>query len=53
MLRIPGMGPVIAASSSPKQVKENASAGKISLTEDQIRALENIIRQDAEIGRRP
>jgi aryl-alcohol dehydrogenase-like predicted oxidoreductase len=53
MLGIQGMGPVIAASSSPKQVKENASAGKISLTEDQIRALENIIRQDAEIGRRP
>jgi aryl-alcohol dehydrogenase-like predicted oxidoreductase len=53
MLQIPGMGPVIAASSSPKQVKENARAGKIRLTEDQVRTLESIIRQDAETGRRP
>jgi len=43
MLQIPGMGPVIAASSSPKQVKENAAAGKISLDNGQVRALRNIV----------
>ena len=43
MLQIPGMGPVIAASSSPRQVKENAAAGKIALDNDQVRAMRNII----------
>jgi aryl-alcohol dehydrogenase-like predicted oxidoreductase len=43
MLQIPGMGPVIAASSSPSQIKENAGAGKITLDKDQVRALRNII----------
>jgi len=43
MLQIQGMGPVIAASSSPKQVKENAAAGKITLDNDQVRALRNIV----------
>jgi aryl-alcohol dehydrogenase-like predicted oxidoreductase len=42
MLQIPGMGPMIAACSSPKQVKENAHAGKIVLSKEQISALENI-----------
>jgi aryl-alcohol dehydrogenase-like predicted oxidoreductase len=43
MLQIPGMGHVIAASSSPSQIKENAGAGKITLDKDQVRALRNII----------
>lgn len=33
MLSLPGMGPVIAASSNIKQVESNAMAGKIMLTE--------------------
>lgn len=45
MLQIPGMGPVIAACSSPKQVRENAQAGKIILGEEQVRAVEHIIQK--------
>jgi len=45
MLRIPGMGPIIAACSSAKQVRENARAGKIVLAEEQVRAVEQIIQR--------
>lgn len=43
MLRLPGMGPVIAACSTPAQVIENAKAGKILLTEEQVGAAEKIL----------
>ncbi len=47
MLRIPGMGPVIAACSTPEQVVENARAGKIELAEEQIRAAKKILTKSA------
>lgn len=43
MLLLPGMGPVIAASSSVKQVESNALAGKIVLTELQNQQIRNIL----------
>lgn len=36
MMTLPGMGPVIPASSSVKQLESNAAAGKIVLSEEQI-----------------
>jgi aryl-alcohol dehydrogenase-like predicted oxidoreductase len=43
MLQIPGMGPVIAGSSSPGQVRENAAAGKITLDKEHARGLRRTI----------
>lgn len=43
MLHLPGMGPLIAASSTPEQLVENAKAGKIILSQDQIKAVEGIL----------
>ncbi len=44
MLQISGMGPVIAACSTPQQVAENAKAGKAKLEKSQVDAVEKIIR---------
>jgi aryl-alcohol dehydrogenase-like predicted oxidoreductase len=44
MLHISGMGPVIAACSTPQQVAENARAGKVKLDKSQVGAVERIIR---------
>lgn len=43
MLTLPGMGPVIPASSNVKQLEANAAAGKISLDEDQKEKVKAII----------
>ncbi len=43
MLHIPGMGPVIAACSTPQQVTENARAGKVLLGKDRMETIEKII----------
>ena len=43
MLRLPGMGPVIAACSTPGQLVENAKAGKTRLAEEQVKAVEKIL----------
>lgn len=42
MLQIPGMGPIIAACSNPRQVAENARAGKMMLEKDQLAAVNKI-----------
>jgi aryl-alcohol dehydrogenase-like predicted oxidoreductase len=39
MLQLPGMGPVIAACSTPQQLTENAKAGKIRLEKDLVSAV--------------
>jgi aryl-alcohol dehydrogenase-like predicted oxidoreductase len=44
MLQLPGMGPVIAACSTPQQVAENARTGKVKLDKSQVEAVERIIR---------
>lgn len=43
MLTIPAMGPMIISSSNVKQLQENAKAGKITLSKEQIAEIENII----------
>ncbi len=43
MLRLPGMGPVIAACSTPGQMVENARAGKVQLDEEHVQAAERIL----------
>jgi aryl-alcohol dehydrogenase-like predicted oxidoreductase len=43
MLQLPGMGPIIAASSTTAQLEENAKAGKIKLEPEHINAIEKII----------
>ena len=43
MLQIPAMGPMIVASSTVEQLKENAKAGKIVLSKGQITEVENIL----------
>lgn len=43
MLGIPGMGPVIPSSSTVKQLESNAAAGKISLSENDIRKITEIL----------
>lgn len=43
MLRMPGLGPVIAACSSPEQVSENARAGRIVLTAEQAERIAGIL----------
>jgi aryl-alcohol dehydrogenase-like predicted oxidoreductase len=43
MLQLPGMGPVIAACSTPTQLTENAKAGKIKLAQEQVKAIERIL----------
>ncbi len=45
MLTIPGMGPVIPASSTVQQLESNAAAGKIVLTADQKERINKIIFQ--------
>lgn len=44
MLRLPGMGPIIASASTPEQLRENAKAGKVRLAEDLVRTVEKISR---------
>lgn len=44
MLQIPGMGPVIAACSNPRQLAENAKSGKMKLEKDQCAAVEKIVK---------
>ncbi|MCE5230406.1 aldo/keto reductase, partial [bacterium] len=39
MLTLPGMGPVIPSSTSVKQLEDNAKAGTVKLTEDQLAAI--------------
>lgn len=43
MLTLPAMGPVIVSNSSVKQLKENALAGKITISAEQIAEIEKII----------
>ncbi|HOW85122.1 MAG TPA: aldo/keto reductase [Candidatus Aminicenantes bacterium] len=43
MLRMPGLGPVIAACSTPEQVSENARAGRIALSDEQAERLAGIL----------
>jgi len=45
MLGLPGMGPVIASSSSVAQLISNAEAGKINLNEDQKKQIGKILTQ--------
>lgn len=45
MLTLPGMGPVIPASSTVKQLESNAAAGKIKLTEDQIKQVKTALKE--------
>jgi aryl-alcohol dehydrogenase-like predicted oxidoreductase len=47
MLQLPGMGPVIAACSTPEQLTENAKAGKIKLADEQVQAIEKILGKPA------
>jgi aryl-alcohol dehydrogenase-like predicted oxidoreductase len=47
MLQLPGMGPVIAACSTPEQLSENAKAGKIKLADEQVRSIEKILGRPA------
>jgi aryl-alcohol dehydrogenase-like predicted oxidoreductase len=42
-LTLPGMGPVIPAASSVKQLESNARVGQIELTGDQIQAVHRIL----------
>ena len=44
MLTLPGMGPVIPASSTVKQLESNAVAGKIKLTEEQQKQIKTILK---------
>lgn len=44
MLKIPGMGPVIAASSNVAQLESNAAAGKIILSDEQISLIKESLR---------
>ncbi len=44
MLRMPGMGPVIAACSSPDQVSENARAGRNGLSAEQSERIAGILK---------
>jgi aryl-alcohol dehydrogenase-like predicted oxidoreductase len=44
MLRLPGMGPIIASASTPEQLRENAKAGRVHLAEDLVRTVEKIMR---------
>lgn len=43
MLNIPGMGPVIPASSSPDQLRSNAIGGKLILTDAQQAAVQEVL----------
>ena len=43
MLTLPGMGPVIPASSNITQLKSNAEAGKIILSEEQIKEIKKFV----------
>jgi aryl-alcohol dehydrogenase-like predicted oxidoreductase len=43
MLTIPGMGPVIPASSGVDQLTSNAAAGIINLTEEQIKEIKDLL----------
>lgn len=44
MLALPGMGPVIPSSSSVPQLESNAAAGKIVLSDEQRRQVENVLQ---------
>jgi aryl-alcohol dehydrogenase-like predicted oxidoreductase len=44
MLQLPGMGPVIAACSTPSQLVENAKAGKIRLERELVKAVRRLVR---------
>jgi len=44
MLNIPGMGPIIAACSNPRQIAENAKAGKIKLVKDQLETVGKTVK---------
>jgi aryl-alcohol dehydrogenase-like predicted oxidoreductase len=43
MRNLPGMGPIIVGCSTPRQLVENAKAGKITLNEDQRQAVRKIV----------
>ena len=43
MLCIPGMGPVIPASSNTDQLSSNAKGGKLALTDTQLMAVEEVL----------
>ena len=45
MLQLPGMGPVIAACSNPKQLLENSKAGKILLQPEQTARIKKILSE--------
>ncbi len=44
MLTLPGMGPIIPASSTVQQLESNAEAGKIVFTAEQIERITKIIK---------
>jgi aryl-alcohol dehydrogenase-like predicted oxidoreductase len=44
MLRLPGMGPLIASASTPEQLRENAKAGRVHLAEDLVQTVDKILR---------
>ena len=43
MLQLPAIGPIIVSNSNVKQLKDNAQAGKITLSAEQIAEIEDII----------
>jgi len=43
MLRLPGMGPVIAACSTPEQLVENAKAGRVTLEKELVEAVRRVL----------
>lgn len=45
MLALPGMGPVIPASSTVRQLESNAAAGKIALADETMAAVSKILKQ--------
>lgn len=46
MLNLNGMGPIIASSSNIQQLESNANAGKIKLTEEQMKQINDIVNID-------
>jgi aryl-alcohol dehydrogenase-like predicted oxidoreductase len=44
MTQIPAMGPVIAACTTPEQCAENAAAGKVVLSAEQVQAVAQLVQ---------
>lgn len=47
MLTLPGMGPIIPSSSTVRQIESNAAAGRITLTNEQLKQVQGVVSQES------